>query len=164
MGVEEEFLSALAKTVIEYYCGSQNRQYVEGYLNLKSNEDFIVSELQKEYKKFKNTLSKGLNRFNRIAKKKGKIDGTDAFLLYQSFGFPIEIIKELGEENDIPVDLEGFDTEFEKHQDVSRLGATKRFGSGLAGGREQHGADGAPLPPTRGPAGERAVRADAGDG
>ena len=124
MGVEEEFLSAIAKTVIEFYRSD--------YPNLKSGEDFIVSELEKEYKKFRNTLSKGLNRFNRIAKKKGKIDGTDAFLLYQSFGFPIEIIRELGEENDIPVDLEGFDTEFEKHQDVSRLGATKRFGSGLA--------------------------------
>ena len=124
LGIEEEFLSTLAEAIIE--------EYAEDYPYLKANEEVIVSELQKEHKKFNNTLSKGLNRFNRMAKQKQRISGEDAFLLYQSFGFPIEIIKELGEENDIPVDVEGFNEEFEKHQKVSRAGADKRFGSGLA--------------------------------
>jgi len=123
LGIEDEFLSTLAKTTIDSY---------PDYPHLKSNEVNIISELGKEYKKFNNTLSKGLNRFNRIARKEEKISGKDAFLLYQSFGFPIEITRELGIENDIPVDVEGFYEEFEKHQKVSRASATKRFGSGLA--------------------------------
>ena len=124
LGIEEEFLSGLSRIIIE--------TYAEDYPHLKSSEDFIVTELQKEYKKFNNTLSRGLNRFNRIARNKEIIDGKDAFLLYQSFGFPIEITKELGKENDIFVDVDGFHEEFEKHQKVSRAGADKRFGSGLA--------------------------------
>ena len=124
LGIEDEFLSELSRITIE--------TYVEDYPHLKSNEDFIVTELEKEYKKFNNTLARGLNRFNRIARNKKKIDGKDAFLLYQSFGFPIEITKELGKENSIFVDVDGFYDEFEKHQKVSRAGADKRFGSGLA--------------------------------
>ncbi len=124
IGIEGEFLSELSRVVIE--------TYVEDYPHLKSSEDFIVTELKKEHKKFNNTLARGLNRFNRIARKKKKIDGKDAFLLYQSFGFPIEITKELGKENGIFVDVDGFYREFEKHQKVSRAGADKRFGSGLA--------------------------------
>jgi alanyl-tRNA synthetase len=124
LGIEEEFLSVLSRIIME--------TYVEDYPHLKSNEDFIVTELKKEYKKFNNTLARGLNRFNRIARNKEKIDGKDAFLLYQSFGFPIEITKELGKENGIFVDVDGFYEEFEKHQKVSRAGADKRFGSGLA--------------------------------
>ena len=124
LGIEEEFLSVLSLIIME--------TYVEDYPHLKSNEDFIVTELEKEYKKFNNTLARGLNRFNRIARNKEKIDGKDAFLLYQSFGFPIEITKELGKENGIFVDVDGFYEEFEKHQKVSSASADKRFGSGLA--------------------------------
>ena len=64
MGIEEEFLSVLSQIVIETYSGD--------YPHLKSNEDFIVTELRKEYKKFNNTLVRGLNRFNRIARNKKK--------------------------------------------------------------------------------------------
>ncbi len=124
LGIEEEFLSLLSQIIIETYS--------EDYPHLKSNEDFIVTELKKEYKKFNNTLARGLNRFNRIARNEKKIDGKDAFLLYQSFGFPIEITRELGKENGIFVDVDGFYEESEKHQKVSRVGADKRFGSGLA--------------------------------
>ena len=124
LGIEEEFLSELSRIVIETYS--------EDYPHLKSSEEFIVTELGKEYKRFNNTLARGLNRFNRIASENKRIDGKDAFLLYQSFGFPIEITKELGRENGIFVDVDGFREEFEKHQTVSRASADKRFGSGLA--------------------------------
>jgi alanyl-tRNA synthetase len=124
LGIEEEFLSELSLIVIEAYSGD--------YPHLKSNEGFIVAELKKEYAKFSNTLARGLSRFNRIARKKNKIDSKDAFLLYQSFGFPIEITRELGLENGIFVDVDGFNEEFQKHQKVSRTSADKKFGSGLA--------------------------------
>ena len=129
MGIEDEFLSELSQTVIGMYAEDNPR--------LKSNEEFILAELRKEYKKFNNTLAKGLRRFNRIASNKRIIDGKDAFLLYQSFGFPIEITKELGLENNIPVDIDGFDEEFQKHQKVSRASADKKFGSGLADSQKE---------------------------
>ena len=129
IGIEEEFLSELSRIIIETYS--------RDYPHLKSNEDFIVTELEKEYRKFNNMLARGLNRFNRIASNNKKIDGKDAFLLYQSFGFPIEITKELGKENDIFVDVDGFYEEFEKHQEVSRASADKKFGSGLADTAEE---------------------------
>ena len=124
LGIDGEFLSGLARVVVE--------EYSRDYPHLKTNEGFIVSELEKEYRRFNNTLARGLNRFNRIASEKKAIDAEDAFLLYQSFGFPIEMTRELGRENGIPVDADGFREEFEKHQQVSRASADKRFGSGLA--------------------------------
>ncbi|TRO48381.1 alanine--tRNA ligase [Candidatus Bathyarchaeota archaeon] len=124
LGIEEEFLSELSLITIETYSGE--------YPHLKSNEGFIVDELINEYNKFRNTLARGLSRFNRIARKKKRIDSTDAFLLYQSFGFPIEMTEELGLENGIYVDVDGFQEEFQKHQEVSRTSAEKKFGSGLA--------------------------------
>jgi alanyl-tRNA synthetase len=124
IGIMPEFLSIIAQKIIEKY-------FVE-YPHLKSCEEKIISELKKEYNKFNNTLTKGLNRFYRIAKKRKKINGKDAFFLYQSFGFPIEMTKEIASENNIPVDINGFYEEFKKHQKVSRVKADKRFGSGLA--------------------------------
>jgi len=107
------------------------KNYIE-YPKLKSSEEKIKSELKKEYEKFNNTLTKGLRKFYNIAKKQERINGEDAFLLYQSFGFPIEMTKEIASENNITVDINGFYEEFEKHQKVSRAGANRRFGSGLA--------------------------------
>jgi alanyl-tRNA synthetase len=124
LGIEGEFLSELSRVVIETYSGD--------YPHLRQSEEFIVTELVKEYNRFSNTLARGLNRFNRMAADKKRIDGHDAFLLYQSFGFPIEITRELGRENGIPVDVDGFYEESEKHQQVSKASADKRFGSGLA--------------------------------
>jgi len=124
LGIEVEFLSELSRVVIEEYSGD--------YPHLKRSEEFIVAELVKEYNRFSNTLARGLNRFNRIAAERKRIDGKDAFLLYQSFGFPIEITRELGRESGILVDVDGFREELERHQQVSKAGADKRFGSGLA--------------------------------
>ncbi len=124
MGIEREFLTGLSQTVIG--------MYEEDNPHLRKNEEFILDELRKESKKFNNTLVKGLRRFNRIADKKNAIDAKDAFLLYQSFGFPIEITAEIGEENGIPVDVAGFEEEMKKHQKVSSASADKKFGSGLA--------------------------------
>ena len=90
IGIEDDFLGKLLKIVIEMYS--------KDYPHLKENEDFIISELEKEEKKFKKTLAKGLRKFEQISKDKNKIDGKDAFLLFQSYGFPIEMTVEMGKE------------------------------------------------------------------
>ena len=65
------------------------------------------------------------------------ISGKDAFYLYQSFGFPIEIIKDLASEKNLKVDEKEFNKEFEKHQELSRIGSEKKFRSGLADNSEE---------------------------
>ncbi|MBI2138238.1 alanine--tRNA ligase, partial [Candidatus Woesearchaeota archaeon] len=64
-------------------------------------------------------------------------NASEAFLLFQSFGFPIELTQELAKEKSITVDGGGFKKEFEKHQQLSRAGAEKRFRGGLADHSEQ---------------------------
>ena len=124
LGIEKGFLSNLSKIVIKIHS--------KDYPHLKENEDFILNEMKKEETRFRNTLSKGLTKFNEITKKFKNIDGKNAFLLFQSFGFPIEITTELAQEIGISVDEKGFEEEFKKHQEISRVGAEQKFGSGLA--------------------------------
>jgi len=129
LGIEKEFLSELSDVIIKINS--------KDYPHLNENRKFILDELKKEELKFKNTLAKGLKKFEQIAKDKKKINGTIAFTLYQSFGFPKEMIIELAEERGITVDERGFEKEFKKHQKISRTGAEKKFGSGLADTSEE---------------------------
>jgi len=129
LGIEKEFLSELSDVIIKINS--------KDYPHLNENRKFILDELKKEELKFKNTLAKGLKKFEQIAKDKKNINGTIAFTLYQSFGFPKEMIIELAEERGITVDERGFEKEFKKHQKISRTGAEKKFGSGLADTSEE---------------------------
>jgi len=129
IGIEKNFLDELAKIVI--------RVYGKDYPELEKSKEFILSELKKEDFKFRNTLTKGLKKFEEIVKHGKTIDGKNAFLLFQSFGFPIEMTKELGKEIGVEVDEKAFEEEFKKHQQISRVGAEKRFKGGLSDASEQ---------------------------
>jgi len=104
----------------------------ESYPLLKKREDFIISELRKEENKFQKTLDKGLREFDKMIMKDNQITSKEAFLLFQSYGFPIEMIEELAKERNVPIDIKGFNEEFLKHQELSRKGAEKRFKGGLS--------------------------------
>jgi len=127
--LDYEFLTQLAEIVINIY-GDQ-------YEELQRNKHFILNEIEKEDKKFRNTLTKGLREFEKLTKDKKIISGKEAFLLFQSYGFPIEMTKELCTEKSIAVDEKGFAAEYEKHKALSRVGAEKRFKGGLADASEQ---------------------------
>ena len=124
LGIERDFLRDLAEIVIK------NNE--SEYPLLREKEVSILDELSKEETKFKNTLEKGLRKFQRIAENSPKIDGKNAFLLFQSFGFPIELTKELATENGVEVDEEEFKNEYERHQKVSSASAKKLFKGGLS--------------------------------
>ncbi len=117
----------IAKLIIELY--------QDDYSELKTNKEFILAELKNEETKFEKTLEKGLKQFEKLANK--DIDGKSAFLLFQSYGFPIEMIEELAKEKELKVDVQGFNQEFKKHQDLSRVGAEKKFKGGLSDDSEQ---------------------------
>ncbi|VVB75735.1 Alanine--tRNA ligase [Candidatus Tiddalikarchaeum anstoanum] len=122
LGVEKGLLTPIA----EHYIKEFKNEYPE----LAKNETLIITELKKEEEKFLETLEKGLHEFNKLSNK--DIIASDAFLLYQSFGFPLEMITELAAEKGIKVDVEGFKKEYAKHQETSKLGSEQKFKGGLA--------------------------------
>jgi alanyl-tRNA synthetase len=124
IGIERDFLIDLAEIVIKL-----NKS---DYPMLREKEASIFDELNKEETKFKKTLAKGLKKFQRIVKIGPKIDGKNAFLLFQSFGFPIELTKELASEIGIEVDEKEFWNEYERHQKISSVSAKKLFKGGLS--------------------------------
>jgi alanyl-tRNA synthetase len=129
LGIEQDFFVDLASIVIDLHA--------QDYPELLNKKEFILTELRNEEQRFKNALTKGLRKFEEIAERTKRIDGRNAFLLFQSFGFPIEMTRELGEEKGVSVDEEGFEQEFQKHQQISRVGAKKKFKGGLSDTSEQ---------------------------
>ncbi|MFA6486391.1 MAG: alanine--tRNA ligase-related protein, partial [Candidatus Magasanikbacteria bacterium] len=84
--------------------------------------------------KFRNTLEQGIKQFSHLTKSADLtiVSAKDAFDLYQSFGFPVEMTMELAQENGMIVDIAGFSDEMKNHQDLSRAGAEQKFKGGLA--------------------------------
>lgn len=108
------------------------KEYKVSYPELHQNYAKILSELEKEEHKFNSTLENGLKEFEKIASSTKEISGKDAFLLFQSYGFPLEMTQELAAEKKVKVDAAGFKKEFEKHQELSRVGAEQKFKGGLS--------------------------------
>ncbi len=108
------------------------KEYKSSYSELHQNYAKILSELEKEEHKFNSTLEQGLKEFDKIATQGKLISGKDAFLLFQSYGFPLEMTQELAVEKNIKVDGIGFKKEFEHHQELSRVGAEQKFKGGLS--------------------------------
>lgn len=119
----KNFTAKVAEPVFKIY---------DDYKHLQKNKKQIIEKLNQEEEKFNLTLEKGLKIFAKIAKNKKEINCNDAFLLYQSYGFPIEITKELTEEKGIKIDLKGFQKKLQKHQELSRTATAGKFKSGLA--------------------------------
>jgi alanyl-tRNA synthetase len=124
IGIEKDFLIDLAEIVITIN--------EPEYPLLREKQASIFEELSKEEAKFKRTLEKGLRKFHRIAEKNPRIDGKSAFLLFQSFGFPFELTKELASEIGVKVDEQEFRLEYERHRKVSAASAKKLFKGGLS--------------------------------
>ena len=96
-------------------------QYKDMYKNV--SETTILNVIKEEEVKFRETLKLGLKEFEK---------GVDAFTLFSSYGFPLELTLELAKEKGIKVDVKDFEEKFKKHQDLSRSGAEQKFKGGLA--------------------------------
>jgi alanyl-tRNA synthetase len=106
-------ISKVAMTGLEY-----------AYPVLKEKEAEILEVIKKEDEKFRETLVKGLKEFEK---------GTDAFDLFQTYGFPIEMTMELAKEKGATIDLNDFNLKMKKHQEISKVGSEQKFKGGLAG-------------------------------
>ncbi len=103
-------------------------QYSDAYPELLSGQDNILKVILEEEQKFGKTLELGLKEFNRYQ----IITGKDAFNLFQSFGIPWEITKELAMQSGTKIDKDEFEAEFKNHQDLSRTASAGTFKGGLA--------------------------------
>ena len=108
-------------------------KYEDYYEELKENKDIVLEVLKNEKEKFNRTLNKGLKEFNRVASFGKDIDGETAFHLYDTYGFPIELTVELAKEQNLNVDVDGFNKKFKAHQELSRTASKGKFKGGLAG-------------------------------
>ena len=109
----------------------------EMYPDLEKDKDLIKTVIIEEKDKFVKTLANGEKEFNKeVAKLKAQgkdmIDGKMVFRLYDTYGFPPEVTKELAEESEMKISMEEFDKLFKEHQEKSRAGATQKFKGGLA--------------------------------
>lgn len=109
----------------------------EMYPELEKNAEMINAVIIEEKNKFVKTLAHGEKEFQKEmnkAKEQGKnmMDGQIVFKLYDTYGFPPEVTKELAEENEMTVDMKKFDELFKAHQEKSRMGSEQKFKGGLA--------------------------------
>ncbi len=141
LGLETTALTDASKIYIE-------KIYDEAYPLLVEKEEYILSEIAKESAKFETTLATGLKEFNKCVEgierknafmsqkdpayvpEKG-INGKQAFRLYDTFGFPLELTEELAGEVGYTVDADGFNEAFKEHQEKSKQQPQGAFKGGL---------------------------------
>lgn len=113
LGIDKPFLESVFRII--------QRDYVKAYPELKENESFILNHLSLEEKNFQATLEQGTQMLQEKVReliKKGEtvLTGTDAFYLYETYGFPVELTEEMLAEQELSVDMESFQTAAEEHR------------------------------------------------
>lgn len=126
--INSDWDNQIAKLILSKY----NKYYQE----LVTNENTVIEVLANEKSKFNRTLEKGLKEFKKVTEGKDNIDGTTAFHLFDTYGFPLELTVELANEMGLTVDVEGYKEKFKAHQELSRAGSQEKFKGGLAGNSE----------------------------
>lgn len=130
LGLPENSLYMIADMFTDYY--------KDVYENVAKQKETIKVNISAEEKKFRKALIQGIKEFNKIVAHNKEenietIDSQKVFTLFESYGFPIEMIEELATENKLKIDKAEFDQLFKIHQENSRAGAEKKFKGGLAG-------------------------------
>lgn len=123
LGVRQPFFSKLVPTLVE--------QMGEAYPELPAAVDTVTRALQAEEERFAETLDAGMKIFEDVAGKasNGVIPGVDAFRLYDTYGFPLDLTQDIARERDLTVDIAGFDAAMEQQRETAR--AAGKFGGGV---------------------------------
>jgi len=124
--INSDWEQKLALNIIE--------EYKKYYSELEVNKEIVLEVLKNEKIKFNRTLEKGLREFEKIVNNisDNNINKDNAFKLYDTYGFPIELTNELAIERGFTVDIDGFKEKFKAHQELSRAGSSEKFKGGLA--------------------------------
>ena len=117
LGIKKEFLSDIARVGIKLM--------ENNYPDLKNNTDLILSEIKIEEVRFRETLERGEKLLDEIISSGQKlITGFKAFELYDTYGFPLELTEEIAEENNIKVDVEGFEKEMDAQKERAKAASS----------------------------------------
>ena len=111
-------------------------EYGGFYSELRTNKEKIRSEIDFEEDKFEKTLEKGMKELEKM-RTSGAVTGEQAFLLFSSYGFPLELTEEILKEQGQTIDRDVFAAEFKKHQELSRTASAGAFKGGLADHSEE---------------------------
>lgn len=125
LGIQDAVLADVA----EGYADS----YADQYPHVKENAGIIRDELAKEEEKFRKTLSQGLKEFSKLE----VVTPEDAYTLFTTYGFPVEMTEELAKERRLTLDMDAVALKMKEHQETSRAGGAQRFAGGLADHSEQ---------------------------
>lgn len=126
LGIDYPFMASLVDVVIDIMDSY--------YPYLKEKQNIIKQIITNEEKKFLQTLTQGEKRLFQMIEGKDKLDGKDAFLLYDTYGFPFELTKEYCEEKNVTVDEEGFRNEMNEQKERAR---NSRKDVGSMGGQNE---------------------------
>jgi len=131
IGIEQNFCSIIAQAVLD----NQNN-YAGIYPELDKNKNKILETLEAEETKFRRTLNIGLNEITKLITRQKSVSGKEAFDLYQSFGFPVEMIEEELKKNNLSLDIDEFNRLKSEHIKQSQTLSAGKFKSGLADNSE----------------------------
>jgi len=125
LGIEDSFCKEVADIAIKQFKGT--------WEELETKRENILTVIEAEEEKFNRTLEKGLRELDKMVQRKNIIDGKDAFLLYETYGLPLEVTEEILQEKNIKLENRELFQEAEKtHQEKSRTAAKGFFKGGLA--------------------------------
>ena len=117
LGMDLPFLYKLVDVVIE--------NYGEAYPDLVKNRQKIIDTIKKEEERFAKTLDRGYKLLDEFIANKKDIDGESAFKLYDTYGFPLELTKEIAAENGLNVDEDGYKTAMQEQKDRAKAATAK---------------------------------------
>jgi alanyl-tRNA synthetase len=134
VGIRQSFCADLSNVVVDIFAPA--------YPELAQNRERIADEIEREETKFKGTLERGLREYQKVTQRmrdKGAsaLSATDAFDLFETFGFPLPFTVELAREQGLAVDEAGFEALYKAHQEISRRGMEQKFKGGLADHTEE---------------------------
>ena len=130
LGISDKFCAAIAEVVI-------GEVFAQPYPELANHKDAIMAEMGNEEDKFRKTLKKGLIEFEKNWSPAVGVSPETTFILYSTYGFPVELTKELAQERGKKIDLKEVRKKIEEHQDLSRTASAGKFKGGLADAGEQ---------------------------
>lgn len=117
LGMELPFLYKLVDVVVD--------NYGTAYPDLVKNKVKIIDVIKKEEERFAKTLDRGYKMLEEFISEKKDIDGESAFKLYDTYGFPFELTKEIAEENGLGIDENGFKKAMQEQKDRAKAAAEK---------------------------------------
>ncbi len=127
LSINQNFCAHLGQIII-----NNASNFAGDYPELSQHQSSILTALEAEEIKFRRTLDKGLNKITQLINRQKSLSGTDAFDLYQSFGFPLELIQEELQKHNLSLDLDEFNRLKAEHQKQSQTLSAGTFKSGLA--------------------------------